>query len=164
MVIVLLSNILNFVQTSRSQNAVEKLRAGVAPTASVLRDGIWLELPRREVVPGDIIRLVAGDLIPADVHLVQATDLHVQQAALTGESLPTEKSADDRGDATENFADARNCVFLGTSVVSGLGTALITAIGRHTAFGDIAVRLVSPLSSLLRYKPSKSNSTPKIRA
>ncbi|MDQ2904773.1 MAG: magnesium-translocating P-type ATPase [Chloroflexota bacterium] len=142
-VIVLLSNILNFVQTSRSQNAVEKLRANVAPTANVRRDGAWLELPRRAVVPGDIIRLAAGDLVPADACLVKATDLHVQQAALTGESLPTEKSADDSGDATENFADARNRVFLGTSVVSGLGTALVTATGRKTAFGDIAVRLAS---------------------
>ncbi|MBA2679583.1 MAG: magnesium-translocating P-type ATPase [Ktedonobacteraceae bacterium] len=142
-VIVLLSNILNFVQTSRSQNSVEKLRADVAPTASVLRGGTWLELPRRELVPGDIVRLAAGDLVPADARLVQATDLHVQQAALTGESLPTEKSAGDDGDATESFADARNSVFLGTSVVSGLGSALITATGRNTAFGDIAVRLAS---------------------
>ncbi|HEV2662914.1 MAG TPA: HAD-IC family P-type ATPase, partial [Ktedonobacteraceae bacterium] len=142
-VIVLLSNILNFVQTFRSQNSVEKLRANVAPTASVLRDGTWLELPRRELVPGDIVRLVAGDLVPADARLVQATDLHVQQAALTGESLPAEKSADESGDATESFADAPNSVFLGTSVVSGLGTALITATGRGTAFGDIAVRLAS---------------------
>ena len=143
MVIILLSNILNFVQTSRSQNTVEKLRADVAPTASVLRDATWLELPRREVVPGDIVRLVAGDLVPADARLVKATDLHVQQAALTGELLPVEKSADDGGDTTESFADAHNCVFLGTSVVSGLGTALITATGRNTAFGDIAVRLAS---------------------
>jgi P-type Mg2+ transporter len=142
-VIVLLSNILNFVQTSRSQNSVEKLRAGVAPTASVQRDGTWLELPRRELVPGDIVHLTAGDLVPADARLIKAIDLHVQQAALTGESLPTEKSADDVGDATESFADARNSVFLGTSVVSGLGTALITATGRNTAFGDIAVRLAS---------------------
>ncbi len=142
-VIVLLSNILNFVQTSRSQNSVEKLRANVAPTASVLRDGSWLELPQRELVPGDIVRLTAGDLVPADARLVKATDLHVQQAALTGESLPAEKSADDVGDASESFADARNSVFLGTSVVSGLGIALITTTGRNTAFGDIAVRLAS---------------------
>ena len=106
-VIVLLSNILNFVQTFRSQNSVEKLRANVAPTASVLRDGTWLELPRRELVPGDIVRLTAGDLVPADARLVQATDLHVQQAALTGESLPAEKSADEGSDATESFARPR---------------------------------------------------------
>jgi Mg2+-importing ATPase len=141
--IVLLSNILNFVQTYRSQNAVEKLRAGVAPTATVLRDGVWIELPRRDLVPGDVIRLMAGDLVPADARLVQATDLHVQQAALTGESLPVEKSADDLAAATESTADAPNGVFLGTSVVSGTGTALITSTGRHTTFGDIAERLAA---------------------
>ncbi len=141
--IVLLSNILNFVQTYQSQNAVEKLRAGVAPTATALRDGKWIEVPRRDLVPGDMIRLMAGDLVPADARLVQATDLHVQQAALTGESLPVEKSADDLGAPTESFAEAHNSVFLGTSVVSGTGTALITATGRNTAFGDIAARLAS---------------------
>jgi len=141
--IVLLSNILNFVQTYQSQNAVEKLRAGVAPTATALRDGKWIEVPRRDLVPGDMIRLMAGDLVPADARLVQATDLHVQQAALTGESLPVEKSADDLDAPTESFAEAHNSVFLGTSVVSGTGTALITATGRKTAFGDIAARLAS---------------------
>ncbi|MBA2287364.1 MAG: magnesium-translocating P-type ATPase [Ktedonobacteraceae bacterium] len=141
--IVLLSNVLNFVQTHRSQNVVEKLRADVAPTAKVVRDGTWVELPRRNLVPGDIIRLAVGDLVPADARLVQASDLHVQQAALTGESLPVDKSADDRDTAAESFADAHNCVFLGTSVVSGTGTALIIATGRATAFGDIAVRLAS---------------------
>ncbi len=84
--IVVLSNILNFVQTYQSQNAVEKLRANVSPTATVLRDGTWSELPRRNLVPGDMFRLAAGDLVPADARLVQATDLHIQQASLTGES------------------------------------------------------------------------------
>jgi Mg2+-importing ATPase len=141
--IVLLSNILNFVQTYQSQNAVEKLRAGVAPTATVLRDGTWIEIPRRNLVPGDMIRLTAGDLVPADARLVQATDLHVQQAALTGESLPVEKHADDLDVPTESFAEAHNSVFLGTSVVSGTATALVTATGRNTTFGDIAARLAS---------------------
>jgi Mg2+-importing ATPase len=143
LVIILLSNFLNFIQTSRSQNAVEKLRAGVLPTASVLRGDTWCEVPRRSVVPGDIVRLTVGDLVPADARLVQATDLHVQQAALTGESLPTEKRADDLGDPTESFVEAHNCVFLGTSVVSGQGIALIIKTGHNTALGDIAVRLSS---------------------
>ena len=142
-VIVLLSNVLTFVQTYQSQNAVEKLRAGVAPTATALRDGKWVEIPRRDLVPGDMIRLVAGDLVPADARLVQATDLHVQQAALTGKSLPVEKSADDLNAPTESFAEAHNCVFLGTSVVSGTATALVTATGSKTAFGEIAARLAS---------------------
>ncbi|HKF38758.1 MAG TPA: HAD-IC family P-type ATPase, partial [Ktedonobacteraceae bacterium] len=141
--IVLLSNILNFVQTYSSQNAVEKLRAGVAPTATVLRDGTWIEIPRRELVPGDLIRLTAGDLVPADARLVEATDLHVQQAALTGESLSVEKHADDLDIASESFAEVHNRVFLGTSIVSGTATALVTATGRKTAFGDIAAHLAS---------------------
>jgi P-type Mg2+ transporter len=142
-IIVLFSNILNFVQTYQSQQLVEKLRANVAPTATVLRDGTWSEMPRRNLVPGDLIRLAAGDLVPADARLVQATDLHVQQAALTGESLPVDKHADDLHAPGESFTDAHNCIFLGTSVVSGTGTALTIATGRETAFGDIAVRLAS---------------------
>ena len=141
--IIVLSNILNFVQTYRSQNAVEKLRADVSPTATALRDGRWIELPRHDLVPGDIIRLAAGDLVPADARLIQSTDLHIQQAALTGESLPVDKHADDIDVPAESFADAHNCVFLGTAVVSGTGTALTIATGRATAFGDIAVRLAS---------------------
>jgi Mg2+-importing ATPase len=90
---VLLGVSLNFIQTYRSQRVVERLRAGVAPTATVLRNGRWAELPRRELVPGDVIRLAAGDLVPADARLLQAVDLHVQQAALTGESMPVEKRA-----------------------------------------------------------------------
>jgi Mg2+-importing ATPase len=89
-VIVLLSITVNFVQTYRSQLALERLKTGVAPTASVLRDGNWVELPRADVVPGDVIQLASGDLVPADAHLIQSKDLHVQEAALTGESLPVE--------------------------------------------------------------------------
>ncbi len=140
-VMVLLGVTLNFAQTYRSQRAVERLRAEVAPTASVLRDGTWVELPRRVLVPGDIIRLAAGDLVPADARLLQAVDLHVQQAALTGESLPVEKTAGDHKPTTHNLAEAPNSVFLGTSIVSGSATALITATGRNTAFGDIVERL-----------------------
>src|SRR5947207_960027 len=88
---VLLSVALNFIQTYRSQRAVERIRKEVAPTATVVRDGIWTEIPRREVVPGDVISLTAGDLVPADACLFKVRDLHVQQAALTGESLPVEK-------------------------------------------------------------------------
>jgi Mg2+-importing ATPase len=142
-IIVLLSNILNFVQTHRSQQAVDKLRASVAPTATALRDGKWVEIQSRDLVPGDMIRLSAGDLVPADARLVQANALQVQQAALTGESLPVEKTADDVVVPSENLAEAHNRVFLGTSVMSGSATALVTATGRNTAFGDIAASLAS---------------------
>ena len=142
-VIVLLSVALNFVQTARSLQAADRLRTQVAPTATVKRDGSWQELLRREIVPGDLIRLSAGDLIPADAQLIEAHDLHVQQAALTGESLPVEKEAIAPSPPTASLTDAQNRVFLGTSVVSGTATALVTATGRATAFGDIAVRLAS---------------------
>ncbi|PYM13456.1 MAG: magnesium-translocating P-type ATPase, partial [Candidatus Rokuibacteriota bacterium] len=138
---VLLSAALNFVQTYRSQQAAERLRDVVAPRASVLRDGQWVEIPRRELVCGDVIRLSAGDRVPADARLLSTRDLHVQQAALTGESMPVEKDADDHADETANGALARNRVFLGTSVVSGTATALVVATGPATAFGDIAARL-----------------------
>ncbi|HTK11031.1 MAG TPA: magnesium-translocating P-type ATPase [Ktedonobacteraceae bacterium] len=142
-VMVVLGLSLNFMQSYRSLQAVERLRAKVAPMATVLRDGKWQALPRRAVVPGDCIRLAAGDLVPADAALLQAVDLHVQQAALTGESMPAEKRADDDDEQVgdEQGAEAANRVFLGTSVVSGSATALVTATGRNTAFGDIVVRL-----------------------
>ncbi len=140
-VIVLLSNILNFVQSYRSQKTAERLRQSVAPTASALRDGQWIEVPRHEVVPGDLIRLVAGDLIPADARILEARDLHVQQAALTGESLPAEKTGPGPVPSAPNDADASDRLFLGTSVVSGTATVLVTATGPRTAFGGIAARL-----------------------
>jgi Mg2+-importing ATPase len=140
---VLLSVALNVFQTFRSQNAADRLRAQVTPQATVLRDGTWQEVWRRDLVPGDIIRLSAGDLVPADARLLQAQDLHVQQAALTGESLPAEKEAGDTTGATKALAEARNVVLLGTSVVSGAATAVIVATGGATAFGDIVARLAA---------------------
>ena len=140
-VIVLLSAAIDLSQTFRSQHAIEQLRNRVAPTATVLRSGEWKEIQRREVVPGDIFRLSAGDLVPADARLLIARDLFVQQAALTGESLPAEKEA--TGEPASTKADARNMVFLGTSVVSGTSTAEVIATGARTAFGDIAARLAS---------------------
>jgi P-type Mg2+ transporter len=139
---VLLSAALNFVQTYRSQRAVERIRKEVAPTATVLRDGNWTDIPRRELVPGDVIRLTAGDLVPADASLFEVRDLHVQQAALTGESLPVEKEALDLQTISRDTSDDHK-VFLGTSVVSGTGTALVMATGKSTAFGDIATRLAT---------------------
>jgi len=140
--IVILSNTLDFAQTRRSQKAVEQLQAQVAPKATVLRDGQWADIPVAEVVPGDVVRLSAGDMVPADARLLESRDLYVQQAALTGESLPAEKQA--RGDTVSTQPDAENMVFLGTSVVSGTARALIVTTGTSTAFGDIAARLAAP--------------------
>ena len=141
MIIVLLSVTLNFYQSYRSQQAAEKLRAQVTPTATVLRDGAWNGVPRRELVPGDIVRLSAGDMVPADARLIDERDLHIQQAALTGESLPVEKQALDVDPEAGGPLEARNAVFLGTSVISGVATALVQFTGSETQFGDIATRL-----------------------
>lgn len=131
---VLLGVILNFVQTYRSEKAAELLKKGISLTALVRRDGEWSEIARREVVVGDVIQLSAGDLVPADAVLVQARDLHVQEAALTGESLPVEKEV--------NHGEVEPpSVFLGTSIISGTATAIVTATGAQTLFGGIAERL-----------------------
>ncbi|HXP80127.1 MAG TPA: magnesium-translocating P-type ATPase [Verrucomicrobiae bacterium] len=141
-VLVLLGISINFVQTYRSQRAIERLREHVSLSATVLRDGKWQEIKRHEVVPDDLIRLSAGDLVPADARLVQARDLYLQQAALTGESMPTEKHAHPGEKDTEGTPDAPDLVFLGTSVVSGTAAARVLKTGPQTAFGAIAKRLV----------------------
>ena len=128
--IVVVSAALNAAQAFRSHRAVERLRAGIAPTATALRDGAFVVIPRREVVVGDVVRLAAGDLVPADARLIDAEHLHVQEAALTGESLPVAKDA-----------AGGTLVFLGTSIVAGDATAEVVATGERTAFGDIAARL-----------------------
>jgi len=139
---VMLSAGINFWQTFRSERAVKHLQAKVAPTATVLRDRRWSEIPRREIVAGDVVRLCAGDLVPADVRLIEAADLHVQQAALTGESLPVEKAATP-GALASSGPEAPELLFLGTSIVSGTASAVVLATGQATAFGDIVARLAA---------------------
>jgi Mg2+-importing ATPase len=140
-VIVVLSIAINFAQTFRSRRAIARLREHVSLTATVLRDGTWQEIKRHEIVPDDIVRLCAGDLVPADAQLLEARDLFVQQAALTGESMPAEKNAKPGDKSTEGTADAPDHVFLGTSVVSGTAIARILNTGPRTQFGAIAARL-----------------------
>jgi P-type Mg2+ transporter len=119
--IVSLSVVAKFIQTFRSLRATSRLRKVEAPTATVLRDGVFSDVPRSEVVPGDIIRVRAGDLVPANARLLDARDCHVQQSAFTGEPMPVEKEfkEDDETDAA--------ILLLGTSVMSGTATALVLA-------------------------------------
>jgi P-type Mg2+ transporter len=130
---VVLSVALNFVQVYRSEQAARKLRNMVAPTATVWRDSGLVEIPMREIVPGDLLEVRAGDLVPADADLRTVSTLTVDEAALTGESLPIEKHAMDGHTAK---------LFAGTSVVSGMGRAVVTATGPRTQFGAIARALV----------------------
>ncbi len=142
--IVVLSVLVEFVQTHRSERAADALKAQVAQTATVLRDGAWREILARTLVPGDVIRLSAGDMVPADARLLDAKDLHVNEAALTGESLPVEKEAvahvPDPADGAPPPA-GQGTVLMGSSVVSGHAEAEVTATGPRTKFGEIACGL-----------------------
>ena len=131
--IVLLSVALDFFQSFRSEKAASSLQSLVTLTASVVRDGQLAEIAVRNVVPGDLVQLRAGDLVPADATLLSAVTMSVDQAALTGESLPVHK---DVGGGAESQ------LFAGTSIVSGLGQALVGATGVRTQFGAIAHALV----------------------
>ena len=139
---VLLSVLLNFFMEFQARHAVEEIRKQVATTAAVVRDGREQELPIAELVRGDLVRLYAGDLVPADARLLEAKDLHLRESTLTGESLPVEKAAHDLPEGKHGVADASNSVFLGTAVQTGIGSAVIVRTGRDTAFGGIAQRLV----------------------
>ena len=140
---VLLSVLLNFFMEFQARHAVEEIRKQVATMAAVLRDGREQELPIAELVPGDVVRLNAGDLVPADARLLEAKDLHVRESALTGESLPVEKSATDLPAGKHPIGDAINSVFLGTAVQTGMASVVIVCTGRDTAFGAIAERLAA---------------------
>ncbi len=135
--ILLSSAAIDLMQSYRAKLHADRLKNQVAVRSTVLRDGKWVEIPRREVVAGDVVNVSAGDMVPADALLLTAVDLHVQEAALTGESLPAEKTAPLKGEA----ASSANRLYLGTSIVSGCGTAVVTGTGTNTEFGKIASRL-----------------------
>ena len=132
---------LDFVQEHRAGRAAERLRESVAVRANVLRDGRWQRLPAEALVPGDLVRLAAGDLVPADGRVVEARDFFVRQALLTGEPFPVEKHAGDLADAGETLIDAGNAAFMGSSVLSGSATLLVCRTGAATHLGSIAETL-----------------------
>jgi len=129
---------LRFVQESRADTAAAKLKAMISVTATVTRDGQPKEIPLKELVPGDVIKLAAGDMIPADVRLVSCKDLFIVQASLTGESLPVEKLDIAEPENGRQPLELRNLCFLGTSVESGTARAVVVATGPHTYFGSMA--------------------------
>ncbi|HEY3418180.1 MAG TPA: HAD-IC family P-type ATPase, partial [Armatimonadota bacterium] len=139
---VVASVLLNFFQEYQARHTVEKLRQHVASTASTVRNGIEQEVAVTDLVPGDIISLNAGSLVPADARLLRANDLFLRESALTGESLPSEKAATDLVGGPHGITDAVNAVFMGTAVQSGIGRALVVHTGRATAFGDIAAKVI----------------------
>ena len=152
---------LRFWQESRSHEAADQLKSLVSSTATVLRRAQGdapaaglapgasaagprrIEVPIRRLVPGDVLVLSAGDMIPADLRLLSAKDLFVGQSAMTGESLPVEKFPLQRDVKATNPLELDNILFMGTNVVSGSATAVVLATGRHTYFGALAQRVSS---------------------
>ncbi|MBA4360248.1 MAG: magnesium-translocating P-type ATPase, partial [Pseudomonas sp.] len=158
MTMVTLSSLLRFWQEYRSAKSAEALKAMVRTTATVLRRGqngntpVLREVPMRELVAGDIVQLSAGDMIPADIRLIESRDLFISQAVLTGEALPVEKY-DTLGDVAQksatrsaadqsNLLDLPNICFMGTNVVSGTAKAVVVATGPRTYFGSLAKAIV----------------------
>jgi Ca2+-transporting ATPase len=136
--IVLLAVLLGFVQEYRAERATDALRLLAAPTATVLRDGEACDVPARNVVPGDVMLLRAGDRVPADARIIESINLQIEEAALTGESVPAEKHAAPLGDPALAIGDRRNMAFAGTAATYGRGRAVVTATGMDTEFGGIA--------------------------
>jgi Ca2+-transporting ATPase len=142
-VIVLFAVLLGFVQEFRAERALEALREMAAPMATVLRDGKESQIPARELVPGDVVILGAGDKVPADARVIAAMNLRADEAALTGESVPVEKIAGALPTAAREVGDRENIVHAGTAVTYGRGRALVVATGMATEFGKIAKMLES---------------------
>ena len=138
--VVLGSTLLGFVQEYRASNAIEKLRLQVTIKSNLLRDGKAQMLPSEQVVPGDVVLLSAGSLIPADGIVLEANDFFINQAVLTGETFPVEKKPGIVA-ATASLAERTNVVFMGTSVRSGTAQVLIVLTGEATVFGQIAEKL-----------------------
>lgn len=141
LILVILSGTIEFIQTVRSNRAAEQLETLVEVTSQVKRDGEFNEIPTEEIVLGDIVRLSAGDMIPADMRLTQTKDLFISQTSLTGESYPVEKRA--HAEILEKDADTsyETLAFTGSEVVSGSAEGIVVKTGNDTLFGDIAKEL-----------------------
>jgi Ca2+-transporting ATPase len=139
--IVLLNGVLGFIQEFRAERSLAALRKMSVATARVFRDGVLRSIPARELVPGDLILLEAGDRIPADARLIYTTNFQSQEASLTGESTPVEKGVDVLGPIDLPLADRTNMVFMGTVAVSGKARALVVATALHTELGRIAAMI-----------------------
>lgn len=141
--IVLMNGILGFFQERRAEKSLEALKQLSAPQVSCLREGDWVRIPSREVVPGDIIKFTAGDRIGADLRLLSVKSLEIEESALTGESIPVQKSSEALKLKDPGLGDLSNMAFMGTLVTRGSGIGLTVGTGMKTAMGQIADLLQS---------------------
>ena len=141
--IVVINAVLGIVQEGRAERAIEALRKMAAPTARVLRDGTMQKVPASALVPGDVVLVEAGDVVPADVRLVESVSLQIEEASLTGESVPVEKDATVVYTEPRPLGDRANIAYMGTAVTYGSGRGIVTSTGAHTEIGRIAEKLKS---------------------
>ncbi|HEX9879765.1 MAG TPA: cation-translocating P-type ATPase [Candidatus Binatia bacterium] len=141
--IVILNAFLGAYQELRAEKALEALMHAVSPTARVIREGVMREIPAAELVSGDLTVLQAGDLVPADVRLVEAHSLSLDESPLTGESMPVNKSPEGQLDEKTALADRSNCVHMGTRISYGRGRGIVFATGMGTQLGQIATMVTS---------------------
>ncbi len=141
--IVLLNALLGFFQEEKAEKALAALQSLAAPTAKVMREGKLAAIPARELVPGDIVEIEAGDNVPADTRLLTAFAMRIQEASLTGESLPVEKDAAIVFPEVTSLADRRNMAFMSTVIANGQGRGVVVATGMQTEIGRIARMLQS---------------------
>jgi len=143
MAIVVLNAVLGVVQESKAEQALAALKKMAAPNAQVIRDGVQASVPARELVPGDVVLLEAGNYVPADLRLVESVNLKVEEASLTGESVPVNKDARMVLDKDIPIGDQKNSAFMSTLVTYGRGKGLVTSTGMHTQIGLIAEMIQS---------------------
>ena len=146
MAVVLINAVLGVIQESKAEKAIAALQEIAAATSKVIRDGRQTVIRSEELVPGDIIVLEAGDAVPADARIIECASMKVEEAALTGESVPVNKTSDalSLGDAKDvPLGDRKNMVYMGSTVVYGRGRAVVTATGMETEMGKIADALTS---------------------
>jgi Ca2+-transporting ATPase len=143
MCIVVLNAVIGVIQESKAEQALAALKKMAAPNAQVVRDGHQLTIPARELVPGDVVLLEAGNYVPADLRLVASVNLKIEEASLTGESVPVEKNAALVLDREAPLGERRNCAFMGTLITYGRGKGLVTGTGMRTQIGLIAEMIQS---------------------
>lgn len=138
LILIITSTLLEFFEEFRSNKAAEKLKELVSANSTVIRNGIEIKIPMKEVTIGDIIVLSAGDMIPADLRLIESKDLYVSQSSLTGESDAVKKIVDTENSSIESVTDLDNICFMGTNVISGYAKGVVFAISNSTYLGKIA--------------------------